>query len=102
MKKNYLLILCFCIACFSCFQLKSNAQCGVTGSIDLQGYTSADVTFNANENLSSNWSIYQRQWDINGVNAGNQGSLNHFMAGGMSEVCLTSWATDTVTGDSCF
>ena len=81
------------------------SQCGVSAVIN-GAMVGNDVDFDANQSIiSPGWNAYAYLWQHNGTIAStvaDPAPNEVWTYGILNEVCLTIYAVDSVTGDSCF
>lgn len=99
MKKIILLAIFFLI------EFHSYSQCNFISDINFTtNFTPAGYKVSGLYNLPANYKVYNQIWKENGNTISNSSLFDygdHVSAQGINELCLASFFTDTITGDSC-
>lgn len=83
--------------------LKAQGQtCGINSGIFVGGLIGGEQFYAPDtSSIQPGWICYQFEWVVNNVPESNQDTLLMFIPFGYNQICLTVYATNPATGDSC-
>lgn len=92
---------------FTAFSWGTNTKvqgqsCGVNGGIDFEGlFMDSHLLIADTSSLQAGWICYQFEWEVNNDPQSVDDTLLMLLPFGYNQICLTVYATNPSTGDSC-
>ena len=84
------------------FSKVQGQTCGVDAGIHFEGFNMSSHLITADtSSLQPGWSCYQFEWEVNNDPMSTDDTLLMFLPFGYNQICLTVYAVNSTTGDSC-